>query len=72
MKKTILAAAFVAPSTGTAFAGSDGDHGADRPLNQTRWQSMFMAKSADKLLAEDGLTGDGHRTDGVPPRGSLQ
>ncbi|WP_374338936.1 hypothetical protein [Leeia sp.] len=34
MKKTILATALVTLFAGSAFAGSDNDHGADRFLNQ--------------------------------------
>lgn len=69
MKEMMLTAAFVTLLAGTAYAGSDSDHGADRSLNQALLQSRIMVKVADQPLAEESIAGGGHRTDGVAPRG---
>lgn len=48
MKKTILAASLLGLFAGSAFAGSDNDHGADRLLNQQLAQIQATTMSAGK------------------------
>ncbi|NLR76619.1 hypothetical protein [Leeia aquatica] len=48
MKKTILATALLTLFAGSAFAGSDNDHGADRLLNQQLAQMQEADMSTGK------------------------